>query len=944
MTGPETQQPEDGENDHDLAHSLSTTAKKAAAKGIHMAGERLAHALEGGEHDAKPGAEPSGSRASEGALSRPSDPPASSGPRQTGRLALLGGVIAGVLTLFGVVAQASATTKSIGLLTVIVAAAFALVSIWLAFSFFDARRERERIRSRAESRRSGTSLSKVPVRKAVTTSSPDKRRPDRDTEPRARIRSYIQEIEQGYQDGRGSRREWLVTAPLGYGKTSLQRALKSWAKARGMVPIWVTVSAEAPGAPWHVRCQLRVSTIAKDLGEVDEKLGLRLNRAILVARTRCEEEDAVGPAMAELSETVSSALISAGTTAFLVDDMHHLNEAEAAWLLDLGRTLIAGSKALVVYASQEPALLVDGRAAVGNPMALATISAAHSRDEAAWWMDGAPKKISHRHLTPIADQVLAETAGLCFIFDWRCQDVADHGPDVLKIPVTEAAAGLSGVAAQAAAAALAALDREAARVAGVDRLPLSDWLAVLDRFGGSLRTILNEILEEEEGLSKQQAADVAAWLAAGRLEIQAFDDDENLGLRLIPFLQEYRRGVLRSQEEPRLRHLRALAERHYWRYIDSDFTEPAPTQLTEMVRFETPEWHMLTMEWLDHAQAAGAEVERDVTLSCMQLFLTCYTWWDCFVHYPYCTQLLKEFERRWPQAEWVKDFRRFREAFPSGSYTPHARPSIDVARWARTEEILDDLVGKLDLVHGEPQTPATRRVYGLLAQQYAHVYLFQGFPDESLTWLERARENDPEDWQIPWLEYRMAEAHYAAGRYDEARRLADKVEVDVREMKDNDLTILIAQIQSDLAWQARDTERSLTYLVRAVIWAHAYHLQQETDGSGKNPSTPNAYTQARQEEAHQRLTARLGQLDRVAKADWTARIATVFEPYWRRVERIRPGKGRGKGLPPRPTWEDIRDGTSGEYFKDVRKLYFTEQSSARSMAQRLKEPLDAALP
>jgi hypothetical protein len=817
-------------------------------------------------------------------------------------------LLVAVIGLLGIVAQ---QTRSVWLLVLLVTVALVLVRVlWLALA---SRGGPRRVRRRPHLR---------PGRRA---------RPD-PVMRSPRVSGFVDQVERAYQDGHGQR-EWLITAPLGYGKTSVLGALAARFRRRGALVAWVTVLT-ATGFTTARTCLYLVEAVANDLRDYDPDLDRQLKEAIARAQTRIFEDTPVDFVLNELSETVSGVLSGAGRdVVLLVDDVHHILEPAAVdWLLALGRAVVTKRAGLVVLAAEEPLGQVTDR----HVLPLGAISRTQGEAEAAWRLAGRGRQGRDR-VPAVTDRIMKASGGMCFAFDWLCRQVASRGPTVLDTVVSDHL--VDQPVARAATAALDRLDEEAAAIAGVAALPLTDWLALLDRFGGQyLATVLEEILEEEEGLTSQEAAAVVSWLREQDQELQPYDDDLELGVRLVPFLQEFRRDRLRRDDPGRMERLRAVVERKYWGFIDADLDEPADVQLVAMLRFESPQWHALTLEWLDHAQGAGSKAAQDVSRSCAQLFLACYTWWDAFVPSSYCTQLLEEYERRWPAAAWVADLRAVRENFVPGSYSVRWRPANDLRRWVKAETALRSLAGNLGL---SPGAEAGHGLHGLIALLRGAVCRFQGLHDEAIRWYGVARETIQESWMTPWIDYQVAETYYEDGQLAQARELIESVERRVAETRDNDLTILVAQMLSDLEWAEGRPDRSVAYAVRAVLWAHAYHLQQETDGVTR-PSTPNAYTRQRHEEAHQRLVRRLDQLGRPARAAANEQIAALFAPYWDRVRLTRPV--RGEILPPRPTHADTLQGSESDYFNDIRALYFDPALlPPRTLSTRLAEPLGAPL-
>lgn len=820
-------------------------------------------------------------------------------------------LLGAVMTLFGAIVTAqSSTPKFVWVLICLVAGVLALVGLWLFVT--------------------GTHVRRPPSPPQPATS--ELRLPSDGAEESPRIQAYLKQITQGYQDGYGHR-EWLVTAPLGYGKTSLLTALAKHFRDSATV-VWISIPSSA-GYTVDRSCLNMVDALAYDLAGVDPTLQRRLMGAIRKADTRLGE--GAGPeALTELAKTTSDALSDTGRTIVLiVDDVHHVPDPQAVdWLLRLGRSVIGRGRALVVLAAQASQ---TSTTTVAGGLSLVAIHGGQSEAETRWRL-ARTRRVPKDGIPAASQRILEVTGGMCFAFDWLSRQVAAEGFRALDRVRGGGSADIR--VSTAATAALEELDRAAADLAGVPALRLADWLAVLDRFGGGyLSRVLEEILEEEEHLSTDQADRIVAWLSDGHPEIQPFNDDARLGFHLVPFLQEFRRGQLRSAEPHRLENFRAVVERKYWRLIVTDATVPANVQLMRMTRWETPEWHTLTMEWLDHAQGAGPRAFHDVTRSCVYLFLSMYSWWDCVVPSAYCEQLVRAYEQRWPNATWVTDLRRFRENYVSGSLFASHHPATEHPRWAQVETVLANLTTRLGLSSADGSDP---NVYDLIAIFRAIACRFRGHHDESVTWLDKAQAAGPETWILPWLTFHRADTLLAAGRLDEARVLADQVAAEALAIKDNDLMIVIAQFLSDLASAAGDSEQAVGYMVRSVLWAHAYHLQQETDGVTE-PSTPDSFSKYRHEEANRLLRKRLDELDKTLRAALENQITEFFAPYWNHMKTKATGPVRTL-LPPPPTAEDTYKGTESSYFEDVRDMYFdVSRPPERSMRGRLAELLDAPL-
>jgi hypothetical protein len=878
-------------------------ARKAGASLARGAGERLAKRIEGDSQrsDTKDAAPAAGS----GGAADAADAAARWTQEQL-RQAIGWLLIAGGVGLVPVAVAQSSTTKSVTLLYLVIG--LAVAAVVLGFTVLA---------------RAGRASDPEPQ--------PD---PHSDAElPDAagseRIRDYARRISEGYADGRGER-TWTVAAPPGFGKSSLLAAIDHRFHEGGALVAFITVPS---GLSDYRTCVRLVELISCDLPVGDTRQ--RLDQTLLDANRAQESGQGLTELLADLAEQVRSVIAAIpGEFVLLMDDFHNIGGTAAGqWLLGLGAEIAQPGHRLVVMAERHTA----GAAEFGLRLRLQP----HNEEQVLAEIRDRVGRAAARPGGDVLNRVLAYSGGMPYAVDAACRAVQSRGIGALGDH--SSAGSEETILRRVAAETLRQMDADCEAICGPLRegRRLADWLSVLNRFGGKyLEDILQELLEEQEGVQREAADRVVSWLRRQNHLVRTPDNDTYIGLRLLDFLQESHLADRLGADHAKLEFMHSAVERKYWALVNTAPEDIPKVHLESLqLRFESSDWHLLTIEWLNHAFQAGPAAELDVSRACVVLFFARYWWWDSYVRSAYCDELLAEFKARWPGAGWVGDLAVFRANYVSGPIAPGwSRLTADLTRWQQAETAMGRLFGRLGLPTDPELVPEDLgEAYVFIGTMRADAMRFSGLLDEGLVWFTRLEAVNRQEWITPWIKHCEAETLLEAGEVARARALAEGLEEAAIAFEDNDLRLSAAVLLADILWQEKQYAASVAAHTRSVLFAAAYHLQQECDGFDRS-SVPNPYSRQRHEDVAGRLTRRLTQVEAVlGKAErrrLEAQISAFFAPYH---AQVRAARGKTAGLLPRPPEPAEVWVADSPYRQDIEWGILRRMRT--QLAQRLTEPL-----
>jgi hypothetical protein len=297
-------------------------------------------------------------------------------------------------------------------------------------------------------------------------------------------------------------------------------------------------------------------------------------------------------------------------------------------------------------------------------------------------------------------------------------------------------------------------------------------------------------------------------------------------------------------------------------------------------RYEKPEWQAKLREWLYH-QREAAQTEKEILrarLQFVRIFLDAFWWWGCYIDFPFCRDLITDWERaRGDDAEWLDDLRLFLDAYPVGWRKQGASGWTDVeaALIGVREECGID--GRPDALSG----PEARHTRGLVDNFMAHSCRYRDAADDAARRRQYERacgyyaeaamlfEKGREEWELAWTLFETAELHADYGEYATAREGWRAAVSATLGQDDFELTANLHRLCADIRWHDGATAEAFAAHARAVL--HAYLFQSKTPSH-----RPDAYTVAFYFEHIERTFERLRELDAAALA---AGVETLREPF-----------------------------------------------------------------
>jgi hypothetical protein len=296
-------------------------------------------------------------------------------------------------------------------------------------------------------------------------------------------------------------------------------------------------------------------------------------------------------------------------------------------------------------------------------------------------------------------------------------------------------------------------------------------------------------------------------------------------------------------------------------------------------RYETPEWQAKLREWLYHLHE-GAHTDKEkqrARLQFARIFLDAFWWWGCYLEFPFCGDLLTDWEQvNADDSAWVADLRRLLVSYPTGWRKQASTwEDVEAALIAVRRECGID--GDAGLLRGQD----ARHTRALVDNFLAHACRYRDARDdaqrrrlyeravryygESMQLLER----DADVWELAWTLFETAELHADYAEPATAREVWLKARAAALDVDDREVSANLHRLRADLRWQAGDVAKAFAAHARAVL--HAYLFQCMTPSH-----RPDAYTVAFYEEQVERTADRLRELDPAALA---AAVETLREPF-----------------------------------------------------------------
>lgn len=442
-------------------------------------------------------------------------------------------------------------------------------------------------------------------------------------------------------------------------------------------------------------------------------------------------------------------------------------------------------------------------------------------------------------------------------------------------------------------------------VLGRDLPAVGDFLAVLRRVNARL---LGEVLAEE-GVTREQAGQLAARLAKNPL-MTGSDDDDPESFRLHERIRRHWMEEL-SPDTRRFRHERA--EQVYANRVagyEPEWDQQAEAAFTVWARFESPDFQALLREWLFHAmRSQGRELSSRTGIRITQVFLEAFYWWGFYLPSEVCEQLLREFsaisaDKSKADQQWLGDLSTFYCNYRWG-YVYGQQAQRD---WAEVGPAMQRLRRRVGLT-GKTRDRSRYSIDVITNTFRAQAAAFRqpgGAPEAAAALFDETRAavrrsvadgHREHAWHEAWTVYRTGDMWSSCHRPDEAAKALHELdalaEADTDgDLFDRDLAIRTTNLQGEVYLALGDGARAIDACARGALLVYAYHVSQETPAQ-----PPNEYTYTQHEEAIARADACLTEVRKRDPAAWRAgiqRMCATFAPYW----RVAGGTAEGQYIPP----------------------------------------------
>lgn len=404
------------------------------------------------------------------------------------------------------------------------------------------------------------------------------------------------------------------------------------------------------------------------------------------------------------------------------------------------------------------------------------------------------------------------------------------------------------------------------------QLPVVQTCAVVRHFDAPLlATLLKHDLEEAERIIE-------------RLRRHTFirgERDTETGEKTYRLHSFIRRGIERQLSAERRTELHERAATFHYRWL-ADFeggTASAAGSYRSWYRYENRLWQRHMREWLYHQALADATAPagalsgrgRVSRIRFTRVFLDAFWWWGCYVEFPFCRELIADWETSQQDCEWVKDLARMLNRYPTGWHKSEAKPGDwDEVRRAlvKVRDACGLDVNPEALLKTEECKDA-RHTRGLIDLFLAHAARYRT-PDsdakrtrqhtDALAYYEEAMrmfEADEDAWEIAWTLFERADLHGERGAEQQARRDRDATVQTILEHKienkeeDEELIANVHRVSADIERRGENAAGMVAALAHAVT--HAYLFQNR-------PHPPDAYTAAFYQEMLDRTSAALAEV------------------------------------------------------------------------------------
>jgi hypothetical protein len=421
---------------------------------------------------------------------------------------------------------------------------------------------------------------------------------------------------------------------------------------------------------------------------------------------------------------------------------------------------------------------------------------------------------------------------------------------------------------------------------------------------------------KEDLLAKLLGKEVAArgidvLCSAGLVEAV---DDSHQTFRVHGFLREPMQKLMQDTVRKSL-HERAASHDYELLSAEEPELDKGARPYEGWYRYEKPEWQATLREWLYHQhEAARTDHEKErARLQFAHIFLDAFWWWGCYIDFPFCGDLIADWEReRRDDSAWVADLRRFIDSYALGWRKQGAPGWVDVEAALIAIRRECGVAGSAESLSG----PDARHTRGLIDNFLAHACRYRAYAndaersklyDRAVGYYGEARqlfEKGSENWELAWTLFETAELHCDNAKLAATRQMWQEAVAAALDEDDFELTANLHRLCADIRWHEGDKADAFAAHANAVL--HAYLFQSMTPSH-----RPDAYTVAFYLEHVERVFERLSELEAPALSVAVEKLGEPFgtttsaDAVAEAVEAANPHALAGTLFPAAPQGDEI---------------------------------------
>ena len=414
--------------------------------------------------------------------------------------------------------------------------------------------------------------------------------------------------------------------------------------------------------------------------------------------------------------------------------------------------------------------------------------------------------------------------------------------------------------------------------------------SVVRRFDGELLTLL---MADDNGPAPSAApSDMIRKLERFSFTERHESPDGHPTWKFHEFIRRTMVDRLKANDPQRLERLHQRAAVYYARRLTQcEESRRDATPYQRWYRFEDPAWQSVKLEWLYHLTYTEGQSAR---VQFARAYFDAFWWWGCYVAFPFCEQLLLEWEcARLAAAdqEWGRLLRKFHAAYPLG-YEKRGK-----GQWDHVEQALLRLrqLGGLDEPLKQLTDETSRHLRAVtdlfLAESCRYRQLddtdTDAYYDEALAIFQ-----ETDDWNVSWTLFHLADLALERGQRDVAEARSREA-LGAADRNDFEVIANAWRVLADVAWHEEQYPFAWRRYLLAIFFSYRFHCPPTPQGEA---SQPDFYTQAFYQEMVDRAVHRVRELwGRGTQEEAKAGLTVLREPWSAALETASDVDGVLKG-------------------------------------------------